>query len=185
MTLMALGSSAPEILLNLILTAQNPGEEPSELGPSTIVGSASFNLLVISGVSIIAVDEQPKGISRLGVFAITSITSLFAYVWLFLVLIVISPDKVEIWEAVMTFVYFPILLVFAFGADRMSQYMEDMKADEEALSKKAAEEKLASHKAILRRYAKTVSPKSVCLVAQDMKPEGGDTFTKQQTEEIK
>jgi len=30
-------------------------EIPSELGPQSIVGSAAFNLLVISGVSIIAV----------------------------------------------------------------------------------------------------------------------------------
>ena len=164
---MALGSSAPEILLNLILTAQNPGEEPSELGPSTIVGSASFNLLVITGVSIIAVEEKPKGISRLGVFAVTSITSLFAYVWLFLVLIVISPEKVEIWEAVMTFIYFPILLIFAFGVDRMEQYLDDMKADEDAVNKKAEDEKQASYKASLRKIAKEIGPKNVCLVALD------------------
>lgn len=86
LTLMALGSSAPEILLNVLQTAQYINEEPPVLGPSTIVGSASFNLLVISGVSIIGVGEQPKKIEQVGVFAITSISSLFAYVWLYIVL---------------------------------------------------------------------------------------------------
>ena len=59
---MALGSSAPEILLNVLQTAQYLAEEPPVLGPSTIVGSAAFNLLVISGVSIIGVGEEPKKI---------------------------------------------------------------------------------------------------------------------------
>lgn len=57
LTLMALGSSAPEILLSVIETMNNliAGEIPGELGPSTIVGSAAFNLLVISGVCVVAV----------------------------------------------------------------------------------------------------------------------------------
>jgi solute carrier family 8 (sodium/calcium exchanger) len=58
LTLMALGSSAPEIMLNVIETIMTLGEKPGELGPSTIVGSAAFNLLVISGVSILAVNEE-------------------------------------------------------------------------------------------------------------------------------
>jgi len=56
LTLMALGSSAPEILLNCIETVATLGATPGELGASTIVGSASFNFLVISGVSIYAVN---------------------------------------------------------------------------------------------------------------------------------
>jgi len=52
LTLMALGSSAPEVLLSVIETVSNLGKDPGELGPATIVGSAAFNLMVISGVSI-------------------------------------------------------------------------------------------------------------------------------------
>jgi len=56
------------------------------------VGSAAFNLLVISGLSIYAVDEgEPKKVQNTGVFAITATVSLFAYVWLYLVLEIISP----------------------------------------------------------------------------------------------
>jgi len=39
-------------------TCTNLGKCPGELGASTIVGSAAFNLLVISGVSILAVNEK-------------------------------------------------------------------------------------------------------------------------------
>lgn len=54
---MALGSSAPEILLSVIETVGGLGKCPGELGASCIVGSAAFNLLVISAVSIYAVNE--------------------------------------------------------------------------------------------------------------------------------
>ena len=47
LTLMALGSSAPEILLSVI-EIMTSGFYAGELGPSTIVGSAAFNLMVIS-----------------------------------------------------------------------------------------------------------------------------------------
>lgn len=99
LTLMALGSSAPEILLSVIETVKNLGGCPGELGPSTIVGSAAFNLLVISAVSIYAVNEENdtdkekdpslygiKKINDMGVFAVTSVFSVFSYIWLFIVL---------------------------------------------------------------------------------------------------
>ena len=60
LTLMALGSSAPEILLSCIEIVKNRFEA-GELGPGTIVGSAAFNLLVISAVCIIGI---PKGEAR-------------------------------------------------------------------------------------------------------------------------
>lgn len=95
---MALGSSAPEILLSVIETVGGLGKCPGELGASTIVGSAAFNLLVISAVSIYAVNEKndtdedrdttmPLGVKKIndmGVFSITCTSSLFAYVWLFI-----------------------------------------------------------------------------------------------------
>eukprot|EP00729_Bicosta_minor_P006365 gene6365-3715_t len=49
LTLMALGSSAPEILLSII-EVLNKRFYAGALGPSTIVGSASFNLLVIIAI---------------------------------------------------------------------------------------------------------------------------------------
>ena len=58
LTLMALGSSAPEIMLNVLETTMTLGQKPGELGASTIVGSAAFNLLIISAVSIMSVTEE-------------------------------------------------------------------------------------------------------------------------------
>jgi len=97
---MALGSSAPEILLALLETSMKLDQCPGQLGPATIVGSAAFNLLVISGLSIYAVSEAndtdpdrddtvPKGVKKIydmGVFGTTATTSVFAYVWMFLCL---------------------------------------------------------------------------------------------------
>lgn len=51
LTLMALGSSAPEIMLATVESSALMFT-PADLGPSTIVGSAAFNLLVITGFCI-------------------------------------------------------------------------------------------------------------------------------------
>ena len=53
---MALGSSAPEILLSVIEIVGN-NMEAGELGPGTIVGSAAFNLLCISAVCVAGVPK--------------------------------------------------------------------------------------------------------------------------------
>ena len=60
LTLMALGSSAPEILLSVIEIVFNDFKA-GELGPGTIVGSAAFNLLAISAVCIVSI---PSGETR-------------------------------------------------------------------------------------------------------------------------
>lgn len=53
LTLMALGSSAPEILLSVIEIVSNDFYS-GDLGPSTIVGSAAFNGLMIIAVCVSA-----------------------------------------------------------------------------------------------------------------------------------
>jgi len=58
LSLMALGSSAPEILLNVLETCGRLGKEAGELGPSTIVGSAAFNFLFISAVCIPSIPSE-------------------------------------------------------------------------------------------------------------------------------
>ena len=117
LTLMALGSSAPEIMLAVLETIVNIEGEPQELGPSTIVGSAAFNLLIISAVSIVSVDEIKK-IDDVLVFAITSAFSIFAYIWMFFVLTVWTPEYITIPEAFLTLIFLGFLIVFAYWADR-------------------------------------------------------------------
>lgn len=118
LTLMALGSSAPEILLSAIEICGN-NFDAGELGPSTIVGSAAFNLLIIIAVCVYVIpDGDCRRIKHLRVFAITASTSVLAYVWLYIILAVSSKDEVEIWEALLTLAFFPIMVISAYIADR-------------------------------------------------------------------
>ena len=91
------------------------------------MGSGSFNLLVISAVSIMAVKEV-KGIKMLGVFIATALFSTWAYIWFFLVLVVISPGYVEIWEAIVTLGFMVILIVVAYSCDKSHSRSEDIVA---------------------------------------------------------
>ena len=85
------GSSAPEILLAVIGIIGNNFESEA-LGPSTIVGSASFNLLAISAVCIAGVPTgEIRRIKAFPVFIITSFFSVFAYIWIVIVLVVSTP----------------------------------------------------------------------------------------------
>jgi solute carrier family 8 (sodium/calcium exchanger) len=117
LTLMALGSSAPEILLSIIELLNNQMYS-GDLGPSAIVGSAAFNLLVISAVCVACIPSPDiKYIKQMGVFAVTGITSVFAYLWLIIILQISSPDYIDVWEAAVTFAMFPVLVLVAYFFD--------------------------------------------------------------------
>jgi solute carrier family 8 (sodium/calcium exchanger) len=152
LTLMALGSSAPEILLNTIETISTLGEKPGELGPSTSVGSAAFNFLIISGISIYSVNDKNdtreksvieaeglvrgvKKVADTGVFAITTCWSIIAYVWLYVVLL---DGVVKEWEAYLTLGFFFLLILMAYIADclrrKTIQSREDNKYGEHAVA---------------------------------------------------
>ncbi|XP_067311704.1 sodium/calcium exchanger 1b isoform X2 [Pseudorasbora parva] len=118
LTLMALGSSAPEILLSVIEVCGH-NFEAGDLGPSTIVGSAAFNMFVIIGICVYVVpDGELRKVKHLRVFFVTAAWSIFAYLWLYLILAVISPGIVQVWEGLLTLFFFPICVVFAWIADR-------------------------------------------------------------------
>lgn len=118
LTLMALGSSAPEIMLSIIETIVQLGKPPGELGASTIVGSAAFNLLIIPAVCIVALPPgETRRISQLGVFAWTAAVSLWAYIWLIIVYQLWTPDEITIEEAVLTLLYMPLLVGVAWRLD--------------------------------------------------------------------
>ncbi|XP_015440251.1 PREDICTED: sodium/calcium exchanger 1 isoform X2 [Dufourea novaeangliae] len=118
LTLMALGSSAPEILLSIIeIWAKN--FQAGELGPGTIVGSAAYNLFVIIALCVFVIPNgETRKIKHLRVFFVTATWSIFAYVWLYLILAVSSPGVLEVWEGVLTFSFFPATVLTAYVADR-------------------------------------------------------------------
>ncbi|CAK7315907.1 sodium/calcium exchanger 3 isoform X2 [Vulpes vulpes] len=118
LTLMALGSSAPEILLSLIEVCGH-GFIAGDLGPSTIVGSAAFNMFIIIGICVYVIpDGETRKIKHLRVFLITAAWSIFAYIWLYMILAVFSPGVVQVWEGLLTLSFFPVCVLLAWVADR-------------------------------------------------------------------
>lgn len=118
LTLMALGSSAPEILLSVIeICAQN--FEAGDLGPGTIVGSAAFNMFVIIAICVYSIPPgEVRRIKHLRVFFVTMTWSVFAYIWLYIILTYSSWGVIEVWEGVITFMFFPATVLTAYIADR-------------------------------------------------------------------
>ena len=118
LTLMALGSSSPEILLSCIEIFGNKFKAGA-LGPSTIVGSAAFNLLVITGVCVLAIPKpEVRRIKNIKVFAVTAVFCIFAYIWLIIILMLVTPGFVDLWEAIITLLMFPILVIIAYIAEK-------------------------------------------------------------------
>lgn len=116
--LMAFGTASPEILLSIVEVVAHHFES-GKLGPATIVGSAAFNLLIITSVCMLALPAgATKRVHRLKVFIVTGFFSLFAYVWLLIILRYVTPNVIELWEASITFILFPILIIFAYATDR-------------------------------------------------------------------
>jgi Ca2+/Na+ antiporter len=119
LTLIALGSSAPEIFLCFINTFVEIDEVPSEFGPMVLIGSATFNMLVVIGICIFAASEV-KRIYRWSSFVVTFFWGTFAYFWLFLVIYVISPYEVESVEAIFTMLFYPIMIYTVWLAETPS-----------------------------------------------------------------
>ncbi|KAK6639557.1 hypothetical protein RUM43_007830 [Polyplax serrata] len=134
LTLMALGSSAPEILLSIIeIIAKD--FKAGDLGPGTIVGSAAYNLFIIIALCVVVIpDGQTRKIKQLRVFFITATWSIFAYIWLFLILRVFSEGVVEVWEGLLTFLFFPATVLTSYIADRrlfVFKYLPRISKDKE------------------------------------------------------
>lgn len=135
LTLMALGSSAPEIMLaiNDIIKGKF---HAGALGPSTIVGSAAFNLFVIIAVCINAIPVgETRQIKETGVFFITAVFSVLAYVWLLVIVQVTSPDIVTVTEGGLTLLMFPVLVWISYASDagifrELFSYLEPQEEEE-------------------------------------------------------
>lgn len=118
LTLVSLGTSAPEILLAIIETFDNKFCLGT-LGPGTIVGSAAYNLMIITAVCIISVPAHTtRRIVHYRVFITTSVFAIFAYLWMWFVIQIHSRGRVDEWEAVLTLLFFPILVVVAWLAEK-------------------------------------------------------------------
>ena len=119
LTLMALGSSAPEILLNVIEVLLLNNFNSGDLGPSTIVGSAAFNLMIITAVCITCIPAgETRTIDQFYVFLTTAAYSVLAYIWLYIMVLVWTPEVITVAEAVITIVILIVLIIQAYILDR-------------------------------------------------------------------
>eukprot|EP00930_Biecheleria_cincta_P013349 TRINITY_DN11948_c0_g1_i1.p1 TRINITY_DN11948_c0_g1~~TRINITY_DN11948_c0_g1_i1.p1 ORF type:complete len:1564 (+),score=232.20 TRINITY_DN11948_c0_g1_i1:85-4776(+) len=120
LSLMALGSSLPEIMLSSV-ELMGQGFLAGSLGPQTVIGSAAFNLLVITAICISSIPvNEVRSISKMRVFVFTAIVSVLAYLWVVVILVAFTPDKVDIVEGVATLSFFPLFLLVAYYLDRSS-----------------------------------------------------------------
>ena len=107
-SLMAMGSSAPELAIALMALFTNDGAH-SDVGIGTIVGSAVFNILVITGVSALV-----AGGLHIQVFAIRRDT-LYYLASIGYLALVFRDGEVLLWEAVLglaAYAVYVLLLIF-------------------------------------------------------------------------
>ncbi|KAK2719672.1 hypothetical protein QYM36_005227 [Artemia franciscana] len=118
LTLLTLGCSAPEILLSSIEIIGNDFEA-GDLGPGSTLGSAAFNMFFIIGLCIFIVpSSEHRTIKHVSVFLVTAMWSIFAYFWMYVILCLNSYGEIELWEATVTFLFFPATVISAYFADR-------------------------------------------------------------------
>ncbi|CAL1170264.1 unnamed protein product, partial [Cladocopium goreaui] len=114
----ALGSSAPEILLSVVETLNKDQTCWVGVPEATITGSASFNLLVIVGLCIVVIpSNEIRRMKDMEVFVVTVVLMFFAYVWLAVIVVFITPEVIDLWEALVTLLGEPILVYIAYMAD--------------------------------------------------------------------
>lgn len=105
-SLMAMGSSAPELSIALLALFKNGGAH-SDIGIGTIVGSAVFNILVITGVSAVIREARITllVIVRDSVFYMTSIILLLFVFW---------DGRITLKESIIFLVWYLLYLAFLF-----------------------------------------------------------------------
>nr|DAD33277.1 TPA_asm: hypothetical protein HUJ06_012128 [Nelumbo nucifera] len=124
-TLLAFGTSFPQISLATIDAIRNIGQlYAGGLGPGTLVGSAAFDLFPIHAVCVVVPKEGTlKKISDIGVWIVELFWSFWAYIWLYIILEVWTPNVVTLWESLLTVLQFGLLLIHAYAQDKRWPYL--------------------------------------------------------------
>ncbi|XP_058225947.1 magnesium/proton exchanger isoform X1 [Rhododendron vialii] len=124
-TLLAFGTSFPQISLATIDAIRNIGNlYAGGLGPGTLVGSAAFDLFPIHAVCVVVPKAgELKKISDLGVWLVELFWSFWAYIWLYIIIEVWTPNIVTLWESLLTVLQFGLLLMHAYAQDKRWPYL--------------------------------------------------------------
>ncbi|CAL4986154.1 unnamed protein product [Urochloa decumbens] len=123
--LLAFGTSFPQISLATIDAIRNLGQlTAGGLGPGTLVGSAAFDLFPIHAVCVVMPRPgSKKKISDLGVWLVELFWSFWAYIWLYIILEVWTPQVITLWEALLTVLQYGLLLLHAYAQDKRWPYV--------------------------------------------------------------
>ncbi|GFP80641.1 magnesium/proton exchanger [Phtheirospermum japonicum] len=123
--LLAFGTSFPQISLATIDAIRNIGKlYAGGLGPGTLVGSAAFDLFPIHAVCVVVPKAgELKKISDIGVWLVELFWSFWAYIWLYIILEVWTPNIITLWEAFFTVLQFGLLLTHAYAQDKRWPYV--------------------------------------------------------------
>lgn len=79
---------------------------------------------------------------------------MFAYIWLFICLIVNTQEQVDLLEAWLTLFFFFALIIFAYTADKINAFFENKKKTHEQLEEQDRIAELNIKKNHLRHIAK-------------------------------
>ncbi|KAL8522776.1 hypothetical protein ACS0TY_012933 [Phlomoides rotata] len=123
--LLAFGTSFPQISLATIDAIRNLGSlYAGGLGPGTLVGSAAFDLFPIHAVCVVVPKAgELKKISDIGVWLVELVWSFWAYIWLYIILKVWTPNVITVWEASLTVLQYGLLLIHAYVQDKRWPYV--------------------------------------------------------------
>lgn len=124
-SLLAFGTSFPQISLATIDAIRNLGNlYAGGLGPGTLVGSAAFDLFPIHAVCVVVPRAgELKKISDIGVWLVELFWSFWAYIWLYIILEVWTPNVITLWEALITVLQYGLLLTHAYAQDKRWPYL--------------------------------------------------------------
>lgn len=123
--LLAFGTSFPQISLATIDAIRNIGKlYAGGLGPGTLIGSAAFDLFPIHAVCVVVPKAgELKKISDIGVWLVGLFWSFWAYIWLYLILKVWTPNVITLLEALLTVLQYGLLLTHAYAQDKQWKYV--------------------------------------------------------------
>ena len=98
-------------------------------------GSAAFNLLVITSLSIYIAPSSSSNIriKNNKLFLFSFVFSFFSLVWLYIMFKVTTPNQIDIWEASLTIFFYFLMLTIALSIDKCFGVAET--ADEQRFQK--------------------------------------------------
>ena len=138
------------------------------LGPSTIVGSAAFNLMVITAVCMVCLPAgEVRVIKQQAVFLTTAFYSIFVYIWLLIIVVFWTPEVITLAEGIITCIFMVTLLAQAYWADtKFDAFVKKYTSvGVNGLSKKEAAEAIkAAH------LGKDATPEELAAALKEMQP---------------